>query len=63
MAGHLTIGSKARIGAQAGVMHDIPPGVDMLGTPALPFREAMRSFLAMRKLAQSSARKKTGETP
>ncbi len=63
VAGHLTIGSKARIGAQAGVMHDIPPGVDMLGTPALPFREAMRSFVAIRKLAQPPASKKTGDTP
>jgi UDP-3-O-[3-hydroxymyristoyl] glucosamine N-acyltransferase len=61
VAGHLTIGSKARIGAQAGVMSDVPAGMDVLGSPAMPAREAMRSFSALRKLGEPRGRNKTGE--
>lgn len=61
MSGHLTIGDGARIGAQAGVMTDVPPGVDVLGSPAIPVREAMRSFAALRKLGQSKAANRAAE--
>jgi UDP-3-O-[3-hydroxymyristoyl] glucosamine N-acyltransferase len=61
MSGHLTIGDKVRIGAQAGVMTDVPPGTDVLGSPAIPIREAMRSFAAMRKLGQSKAANRAAE--
>jgi UDP-3-O-[3-hydroxymyristoyl] glucosamine N-acyltransferase len=62
MAGHLTIGDRVRIGAQAGVMNDLPPGMDVVGSPAIPFREAMRSFAAMRKLGRSRTDTKAAET-
>ncbi|MBB5693450.1 UDP-3-O-(3-hydroxymyristoyl)glucosamine N-acyltransferase [Muricoccus pecuniae] len=61
MTGHLTIGDKARVGAQAGVMADVEPGTDVLGSPAIPVREAMRSFAALRKLGQSKAANKAAE--
>ena len=51
LTGHLRIGARARIGAQAGVMNDVPEGTDVLGSPAWPVREAMRAFVALRRLA------------
>ena len=54
IAGHLTIGSKVRIGAQAGVMHDVPPGIEVVGSPAGPKKEAMRSMLILKRLAMES---------
>ncbi|ATR20088.1 UDP-3-O-[3-hydroxymyristoyl] glucosamine N-acyltransferase [Roseomonas mucosa] len=51
LTGHLSIGTKARIGAQAGVMNDVPAGMDVLGSPAMPARDAMRGFAAVRRLA------------
>ena len=42
VAGHLTIGKGAKIGAQCGVMRDVPPGASMLGSPAMPAREFFR---------------------
>ena len=46
-ADHLTIGSGAQIGSQSGIMRDIEPGVVVMGTPAVPFKDFMRqvSFL------------------
>ncbi len=51
LTGHLRIGRKARIGAQCGVMADVPAGADVLGSPALPIREFFRQVLALRRLA------------
>ena len=53
-AGHLTIGQGARIAAQAGVMHDVPPGVEMLGSPASPKKEALRALLVLKRLGSES---------
>ncbi len=58
LTGHLQIGAKARIGAQAGVMHDVGAGVDVLGSPAMPVREFFRNVAALRKLAQRRAGEK-----
>ncbi len=41
-AGHLKIGSGAKIAAQSGIMRDIPPGGEVMGSPALPIRQFMR---------------------
>lgn len=54
LTGHLKIGSKARIGAQAGVMNDVPPGIEMLGSPALPKKDAMRAMLILKRLGAES---------
>ena len=42
VAGHLTIGKGAKIGAQCGVMRDVAPGANMMGSPAMPAREFFR---------------------
>jgi UDP-3-O-[3-hydroxymyristoyl] glucosamine N-acyltransferase len=54
LAGHITIGAKARIGGQCGVMSDIPPGADVVGSPAMPVREFFRNVAVLRRLARKS---------
>jgi UDP-3-O-[3-hydroxymyristoyl] glucosamine N-acyltransferase len=51
MAGHLTIGDGAKIGAQAGVIRDIEKGQAMLGSPAIPIREFHYMTTYIRRLA------------
>jgi UDP-3-O-[3-hydroxymyristoyl] glucosamine N-acyltransferase len=60
IAGHLSIGARARVGAQAGVATDVPPGTDVLGTPAWPAKEAMRAFARLRRLAATKGNEKAG---
>ena len=55
LIGHIRIGSKARIGAQCGVMSDIEAGADVIGSPAMPFREFFRNVATLRKLSKKSA--------
>jgi UDP-3-O-[3-hydroxymyristoyl] glucosamine N-acyltransferase len=50
--GHLRIGHGARIGAQSGVMWDIPPGVDVVGFPAQPKRDFFRQVAALRRMGR-----------
>jgi UDP-3-O-[3-hydroxymyristoyl] glucosamine N-acyltransferase len=52
LTGHLRIGAKARIGAQAGVMSDVPAGSDVIGSPAEPVRDFFRGVATLRKLAR-----------
>src|SRR5437762_9969699 len=47
VAGHLKIGDRASVGAQSGVMHDIPAGEKWLWSPAVPDRYAKRQILAI----------------
>lgn len=54
VAGHLRLGMAAQIGAQSGVMTDIPPGTKYLGAPAKPARQFFREITALAKLAQKS---------
>jgi len=53
-SGHLSIGSGARIGAQTGVITDLPSGAEVFGTPALPIREAFRALQVLRRLTAQS---------
>jgi UDP-3-O-[3-hydroxymyristoyl] glucosamine N-acyltransferase len=55
LTGHLTIGRGARIGAQGGVMADVPPGVEMMGSPAQPLREYLRQVATLKRLAKRQA--------
>ncbi|MGA9866986.1 MAG: UDP-3-O-(3-hydroxymyristoyl)glucosamine N-acyltransferase [Acetobacteraceae bacterium] len=50
-AGHLRIGAGVRIGAQAGVISDLPPGAEVLGSPAQPARAFFRQVALLRRLA------------
>ena len=52
LIGHIRIGAKARIGAQCGVMSDVDAGADVIGSPAMPFREFFRNVAALRRLAK-----------
>ena len=51
LTGHLRIGRKARIGAQGGVMADVPAGADVVGSPVQPVREFFRQVAALKRLA------------
>lgn len=52
MAGHLLIGRGAQIGAQAGVISDMPAGATVLGSPAQPKMEFFRQFATLKRIAQ-----------
>jgi UDP-3-O-[3-hydroxymyristoyl] glucosamine N-acyltransferase len=52
MAGHLRIGQGAQIGAQAGVISDVPAGAVLLGSPAQPRKEFFRQVIALKRLVQ-----------
>lgn len=52
VAGHLTIGAKAVITAQGGVISDVPAGETYGGFPARPHKEAMRGYAALAKLPE-----------
>jgi UDP-3-O-[3-hydroxymyristoyl] glucosamine N-acyltransferase len=52
LAGHLTVGKGARVGAQSGVMNDIPAGATWFGYPATAHGEMMRTIAASRRLAK-----------
>ena len=49
-AGHLKIGNGAQIGGAAGVFHDIPAGVKVMGSPAVEFREYARRDMMLKRL-------------
>jgi UDP-3-O-[3-hydroxymyristoyl] glucosamine N-acyltransferase len=59
LTGHLHIGRRARIGAQAGVMSDVPAGGEIMGSPAQPARAFFREVAAIRKLVRQGAARKT----
>ncbi len=52
LTGHLRIGRGARVGAQAGVMADLPPGAEVVGSPAQPARALLRQLAVLRRLAR-----------
>jgi len=52
VVGHVRIGSGARIGAQAGVTNDVPPGQEMLSSPAIPLADARRAMSSFARLPQ-----------
>ncbi|MDR1497732.1 MAG: UDP-3-O-(3-hydroxymyristoyl)glucosamine N-acyltransferase [Puniceicoccales bacterium] len=52
LAGHLRIGRGSQIAAQCGVMSDVPPGVVMMDSPALPLQTAKRLIILRRRLPE-----------
>ena len=52
MAGHLRIGQAAKIGAQAGVISDVPAGVALVGSPAQPRQQFFRQVATLKRLAR-----------
>jgi UDP-3-O-[3-hydroxymyristoyl] glucosamine N-acyltransferase len=62
-AGHLRIGRRARIGAQAGVISDVPAGADVVGSPAQPARDFFRHVAILRRLAREADKRPKGKPP
>lgn len=56
VAGHLTIGDNAQLAAMSGVMNDIEADAAMAGAPALPIKDAMRSFAFVARLPEMNKR-------
>jgi UDP-3-O-[3-hydroxymyristoyl] glucosamine N-acyltransferase len=52
MAGHVRVGRGAQIGAQAGVISDVPAGAVLLGSPAQPRMEFFRQVAALKRIAR-----------
>ncbi len=52
VVGHVTIGDGVKVGAKAGVINDVAPGLEVLGSPAIPRTEAKRTLLAATKLPE-----------
>ncbi len=63
VAGHLHIGKGAKLGAKAGVMADVPAGLDVVGSPAVPVREFFRQVATLRRLAAGRAGAKPEAVP
>jgi UDP-3-O-[3-hydroxymyristoyl] glucosamine N-acyltransferase len=62
LAGHLRIGRGSQIAAQCGVMSDVPPGVVMMDSPALPLQTAKKLIILRRRLPELFKRVSALET-
>ncbi len=58
LIGHIRIGKHAKIGAQCGVMSDIEAKSEVIGSPAMPFKEFFRNIAFLRRLVKSSHKSK-----
>ncbi|CAI3947548.1 UDP-3-O-[3-hydroxymyristoyl] glucosamine N-acyltransferase (LpxD) (PDB:6P83) [Commensalibacter communis] len=54
LIGHIHIGDHARVGAQCGVMSDVEAKSDVIGSPAMPFKEFFKNVAFLRRMAKSS---------
>jgi UDP-3-O-[3-hydroxymyristoyl] glucosamine N-acyltransferase len=52
IAGHIRIGQGARLGAQAGVMSDVPVGAEVVGSPAQARREFFRQVAVLKRMTR-----------
>ena len=52
VAGHLKIGRGARIAAQSGLMKDVAPGAEMMGSPAVPLKDYFRQVATLSNLSK-----------
>jgi UDP-3-O-[3-hydroxymyristoyl] glucosamine N-acyltransferase len=50
IGGHLTIGDRVEMAGQTGVLGNVASGTALMGSPGMPLREAMRSFVIQPKL-------------
>jgi len=63
VVGHIRIGDGVRVGAKAGVVNDVAPGLEVLGSPAMPRPEARRMLMSWTRVSQlrNAVRKLTRE--
>ena len=52
LAGHLSIGSGAQIAAQSGLMADVAPKLQVMGSPAEPIKEYLRGVAVLRRFVR-----------
>ena len=50
VGGHITIGDRVEMGGQAGVISNVPSGSALMGSPGIPLRDALKSFVLQPKL-------------
>lgn len=55
LIGHIHVGDRARVGAQCGVISDVDAKSDVIGSPAMPFREYFKNVAVLRRLASKSS--------
>jgi UDP-3-O-[3-hydroxymyristoyl] glucosamine N-acyltransferase len=53
IAGHLHIEAGAKIGAQSGVMADVPAGITVQGTPAQPQRDFFKQVAILKRIMRT----------
>lgn len=53
LVGHVRIGTGSRVGAQAGIMNDLPPRSEVLGSPAQPVKTFFRELAILRRMARA----------
>jgi len=65
ITGHLSIGDGARIGAQAGVMADVPAKAEVVWAPAVPARQFFRDYAMLQRMVarEHAARAQGGTNP
>ena len=51
---HFTVGARARVAAQSGVISDVPAGESWGGYPAMPVREWLRNTAFVRRLTKQA---------
>ena len=51
-AGHLSIGTGARIGAQSGIMRNVEPGAEIMGSPAVPIKQFFKQVATLNKMTK-----------
>ncbi len=54
VADHVRIGTGARLAGQSAAISDVPPGLDVGGTPAVPVRQWHRQSIALANLVKKS---------
>lgn len=52
IVGHVKIGNGVKIAAQSGISHDLPDGSEWGGSPAIPYRDWLRSVGVFAKLPE-----------
>jgi UDP-3-O-[3-hydroxymyristoyl] glucosamine N-acyltransferase len=52
VVGHIRIGDGVQVAAQSGVTGDVPSGMQVGGSPAVPLAEARRAWMAFSHLPQ-----------
>jgi UDP-3-O-[3-hydroxymyristoyl] glucosamine N-acyltransferase len=55
VGGHLRIGDLAKVAGQSGIMGDVPDGANVMGAPAIPYRDFMRSWALFGRLPELQA--------